>query len=95
MFKYFRDTLQVLYIDVAKADQDVAYVVMDIHVCLKCMFHLFQMNIASVLSGRYKSISRCCIYMHVANIYFKCFIRMFANASFGRCIFLQWFLNVF
>ena len=30
------------------------------------MFHLFQMNGESVLSG-------CCIYMHVASICFKCF----------------------
>jgi hypothetical protein len=31
-FECFRGTLQVLYIDVAKADQDVAHVAMDIHV---------------------------------------------------------------
>jgi hypothetical protein len=37
------------------------------------MFHLFQMNVASVLSGCWKSRSRCCIYMHVASIRFKCF----------------------
>jgi hypothetical protein len=73
MFQMFRGTLQVLYIDVAKVDQDVAHVVIDIHVCLKCMFHLFQTNIASVLSRCCKSKSRYCIYMHVASICFKCF----------------------
>jgi hypothetical protein len=31
------------------------------------------MNAASVLSGCCKSRSRCCIYMHVASICFKCF----------------------
>ena len=31
----------MLYIDVAKVDQDVAYVVMAIHVCFKCMFQIF------------------------------------------------------
>jgi hypothetical protein len=44
----------VLYIDVAKVDRDVTHVVMAIHVCSKCMFqifHLFQTNVASVLSG--------------------------------------------
>jgi hypothetical protein len=66
----------VLYINGAKVDRDVVYVVMAIHACFKCMFqmfHLFQMNVASVLSRRCKSRSRCCIYMHVANICFKCF----------------------
>ena len=66
----------MLYIDVAKVDQDVAHVVMAIYVCFKCMFqmfHLFQTNVTSVLSGCCKSRSRCCIYMHAASIYFKCF----------------------
>ena len=48
--------LQVLYIDVAKVDRDVAHIVMVIHVCFKCifqMFHLFQKNVAS-------GLSRCC-----------------------------------
>jgi hypothetical protein len=67
-FKCFRGMLQVLYIDIAKVDRDVAYIVMAIHVCFKCMFqmfHLFQTYVASVLSG-------CCIYMHVTSICFKC-----------------------
>jgi hypothetical protein len=61
--------LQVLFIDVAKIDRDVAHVVMTIHVCFKWMFqmfHRFQMYVASILSG-------CCIGMHVASICFKCF----------------------
>jgi hypothetical protein len=48
--------LHVFYIDVAKADRDVAYVAMAIHVCFKCMFQmfrLFQTYVASVSS-------RCC-----------------------------------
>jgi hypothetical protein len=68
--------LQVLYIDVAKIDQDVAHVVMAIHVCFKCMFqifHLFQMYVASSFSKCCKSRSDCCIYMHAASICFKCF----------------------
>ena len=68
--------LQVLYIDIAKVDRDVAHVVMAIHVYFKCMFqifHLFQTNVASALSGCCKSRSRCCIYIDVASICFKCF----------------------
>ena len=66
----------MLYINVAKVDRDIAHVVMVIHVCFKCMlqmFHLFQTYVASVLSGCCKNRSRCCIYMHVANICFKVF----------------------
>ena len=49
--------LQVLHMDVAKVDRDVARVAIDIHVCYKRLFeifHLFQMHVASVLSV-------CCI----------------------------------
>ena len=33
---YVSHMLQVFYLDVAKVDLDVAYVVMAIHVCFKC-----------------------------------------------------------
>jgi hypothetical protein len=62
----------VLYIDVAKVDWDVAHVVMAIHVYFKCMFqmfHLFQTNVASVLSGCCKSRSRCCVYTYMLQAY--------------------------
>jgi len=82
--------LQILYIDVAKVDQDVAHVVMAIHVCFKCMsqmFYLFQTNVASV----YLDVAYT---MHVASICFqvfhtyicKCFIwmlHMFAMKCFS------------
>jgi hypothetical protein len=32
---------QVFHADVAKADRDVAYVAMIIHVCCKCLFPMF------------------------------------------------------
>jgi hypothetical protein len=66
---------QILYTDVLKVDRDVAHNVMAIHICFKCMFqifHMLQTYVASASSG-------CCIYMHVASIYFKyfrCFIRI-------------------
>jgi hypothetical protein len=33
--------LQLLYIDVAKLDRDVAHVVVTIHICFKCIFQCF------------------------------------------------------
>ena len=33
----------MLYIDVVKVDQDVAHVVVYIHVCFKCMFQIFHL----------------------------------------------------
>jgi hypothetical protein len=35
--------LQVFYLDIVKADLDVAYVAMAIHVRCKCMFQIFQL----------------------------------------------------
>jgi hypothetical protein len=67
----------VLYIDVAKVKQDVAHVVMTIHICFKCMFqmfHLFHTYVAVVLSVCCKSRSTCCIYMHVPSICFQVFL---------------------
>jgi hypothetical protein len=58
----------VPHVEVAKVDQDVAYVAMAIHVYFKCMFlmfHLFQTYVANVTSRCCKSRSGCCIYMHV------------------------------
>ena len=40
-FNCFQGMLQVLYIDVAKVDRDIAHFVMAIHVCFKCMFQMF------------------------------------------------------
>ena len=74
--------MQVLYIDVAKVDRDVAHVVMAIHVCFKCMFqmfHLFQTYVASVLSGCCKSTTGCCIYIHA------CYKHMFLSVSY-KCL---------
>jgi hypothetical protein len=44
MFQVFQHVLQMLYIDVAKVDWDVAYIVMAIHVCFK-----YVLNVSSVL----------------------------------------------
>jgi hypothetical protein len=74
---------------------------MTIHVCFKYIsqiFHLFHTDVASRLPGRCKSGSRCCTYMHIASICFKCFrcfIRMFASVSSGCCICLKRFQMFF
>jgi hypothetical protein len=59
------------------------------------MFHLFQKNVASVLSECCKCRSGCCINMHVVSICFKCFICIFVSVSSECCICLQLFSNVF
>jgi hypothetical protein len=71
---------------------------MAIHICFKymfLMFHLFQTYVASVLSRCYKSISGCCIYMHVASIMFQVFHTYVANILSRYCIRLQWFSSDF
>jgi len=80
--------LQVFHIDVAKVDQDVAYVAMVIHVCCKRlfqMFHLFfQTYVVSVFIGT--------LNMFHTNI--ECFIwmlHMFLMAFQVFSVFLQVF----
>jgi hypothetical protein len=68
--------------------------VMAIHVCFKCMlqmFHPFEMNVASVLSGCCKSRYECCIHMHVTSVYFKCF-QVFHTYA---CKCFIWMLHIF
>jgi hypothetical protein len=52
VFQMFQRYVVVVFMDVAKIDRDVAYVVMIVHVCCKrqfLMFHLlFQTYVASV-----------------------------------------------
>jgi hypothetical protein len=43
VFKCFGDMLQGFHMDVAKVDQDVAYVAMDIYVCCKRLFQMFHL----------------------------------------------------
>jgi hypothetical protein len=65
-FMCFIGTLQLFHADVAKVDQDVAYVAMVVHVCCKGlspMFHLcFRMDVASVFYLDVASVlSRYCV----------------------------------
>jgi hypothetical protein len=72
----FRISVAKIDQDVTQVDRDVAHVAMAIHVCFKCMFqmfHLYHTYIASILFGCCKSRFRCCICMHVANVFFKWF----------------------
>jgi hypothetical protein len=52
------------------------------------MFNLFQTYVASFLSG-------CCVYVHVANICFRCFIQMLQVFHLDVAYILQWFSSVF
>ena len=80
-FRCFRGMLQVFYIDVAKVDRDVPYVVMVVHVCCKRMFLMFHLFFRCMLQV---FLSGCCIcfthmlqvfYLNVAYVamVFKCF----------------------
>jgi hypothetical protein len=63
----------MIHLDVVKVNHDVAYIVMDIHVCFECMFQMFhlffQTFVASVSSRCYicfthilqSVLSGCCI----------------------------------
>jgi hypothetical protein len=51
---------------------DVAYVAMAIHVCCKCMFHLFQMHVASIFIWMLHMFHYFSGYTHVASVYSKC-----------------------
>jgi riboflavin transporter FmnP len=69
------------------------------------MFQMYLLNVSSILgvcckllSWSCKSRYGCCIYMHVANIYFKCFIGTIVSVSsavayvgYGFQMFLQAF----
>jgi hypothetical protein len=55
------------------------------------LFHLFQTYVASVSSRYCKSRSKCCIYMHVANICLKCFQLLETYVS---SVFI-WVLHIF
>jgi hypothetical protein len=94
VFQMFQRYVGSVVYRCCKGDRDVAHVVMAIYIYFKCMFqmfHLFQTYVASVLSGCCKSRSGCCIYIHVANICFKCF-QVF-HMYICRC--LIWMLHMF
>jgi len=55
-----------IYIDVAKVEWDIVHVAM----VFSSVCHKFFICCC-------KSRSGCCIYLHVVNVYFKCFIRIF------------------
>jgi hypothetical protein len=86
--------LQVLYINVAKVDCDVAYVSSACPKCFICfrrMLQVFCLDVAEV--DLY--VAYICIMQAYVSRVFRCFIRMFASVSYRCCICLQWFLNVF
>jgi hypothetical protein len=83
--------LQVLYIDVAKVDRDVAHVVMTIHVCFECMFQMF--HLFHMLQLFYLNVTKvdldvaytCMLQAYVSSVP-GVFIRTLASVSSGCCI---------
>jgi hypothetical protein len=72
--------LQAFRLDVAKVDRDVAYVVMAIHVCFKCMFQMFHLFFTCSLQVFHLDVVYvshvCCnyfIWMHMFAMVFKSF----------------------
>jgi hypothetical protein len=78
--------LQVFRMDVVKADRDVAYVPMVVHVCCKCLFPIFHLFLTCMLQV---CLSGCCtcfthmlqvFYLDVAyvcngfQVFFRCFV---------------------
>ena len=56
---------------------DVAYVTIALYACFKHMFqvfHMFQTHVTNVLSGCYKSRSRCCICCYVYTRMFQAYV---------------------
>jgi hypothetical protein len=51
--------LQVFHLIIVKVDRDVSYVAMPIQRIFQ-VFHLFQTNVANILSGYFKSRLGCC-----------------------------------
>jgi hypothetical protein len=86
----FVGMFQVFHANVAKVDRDVAYVVMIVHVCCKCLFPMFRLFFSDVcckcvhLDVPYVS-QRCCNYyiwmLHMFAIVFQVFSCVFACVS--------------
>jgi hypothetical protein len=76
--RYFRGMLQAFQMDVAKVDQDVAYVTMVVHVCCKGMLPMFHLCFSNA----------CCkwVYLDVAYVSRMCLIWMLRMvAMFFKC----------
>jgi hypothetical protein len=74
-FTCFIGMSQVFHMDVAKVNQDVAYVAMAIYACCKCLFQMFHLFIRSMLHAFYVDaayVSRiCCIrYTHMLQVFY-------------------------
>jgi hypothetical protein len=66
-FNCFIGILQVFHMDVAKLDQDVAYVAMVVHVCCKHLFKTFHLFFRRMLLV---GLSGCCIcFIHMLQVF--------------------------
>jgi hypothetical protein len=64
-FKCFRYTLQMFHMDVVKVDPNIAYIVMAMHVCCKCLFPNVSSTFRRMLRVFYLDVAYvshiCCI----------------------------------
>jgi hypothetical protein len=74
---------RIFHIDVAKVDRDVAHVAM----AIQSMFQVYVVNVSSVSNVLCESRFGCCIYKHVASVFFKWF------QMFCKCFI--WTLRIF
>jgi hypothetical protein len=86
--KCFRGMLQLLYIDVAKVDRNVAHVVMDIHVCssvcFKCLIYSRRMSQVFYLDVTKVDLDVAKVDLNVAYI---CMLQLYVS-SFFRCSYI-------
>ena len=89
-FGCFRGMLQLFYTNVAKVDQNVAYVAMVVHICCKGLFPMFHLCFWTyVISVFYLDVAyvshiccKCFIWiLHIFTMIFKCFSYVFASVS--------------
>jgi hypothetical protein len=98
-FRCFIGMLQVFHMDIAKVDQDVAYVAMVIHICCKLMFSMFYLFFRRMLQvclfGCYICFTHMLqvFYLDLTyvlqwfQVFFRCFCKRF------RCIFQVFYLS--
>jgi hypothetical protein len=77
-------------IDVAKVDLDIAYVVMVIHVCYKCLLPMFHQCFWTYVT----SVFICMLLSHICCMCFIWILHMFANVFKCFHVFFKYFKSM-
>jgi hypothetical protein len=85
-FRCFRGMLQVFHIDVAKVDQNVAYVTMAAHVCCKRLFQMFYLFVHMYVTS---------VFIYLLDMFYTYFASVLIWMLDMFCIGFQVFLQVF